>query len=516
MAHPRNAVSDSSLALALLLGLGLAAAPTSTFAAPDDDDDDLVLEDDDDEGYDDDLDGEDDDENLGDDDEPEEENPFDDDGGSSASASGSVSLGGADGKAKRTKKKRKPREKKPKVKDERPFFERYKPTNHMLNVGGYIGVFWRGNNHGLFDRGIGPQPQVDRSNLSLGFRLEYMPIPYVGLGFETGGMPTSSPSEGNARAGFYTARVHVVGSLPYRLAPTLAVGGGGIGLRSRNSDILNGSDGAFHWGPGAKFYINDWVAVRVDGRHIITGNGIDNRRVHHGELLFGAEVNLRLTKWVGADYRAKRTDSDGDTIADYYDECPDEPGGDDNGCPLNRDSDNDGVADRRDKCPNEWGDSANGCPVPDMDGDGILDLDDECEEQAENYNGFDDTDGCPDELPEEITQFEGVVEGIYFDSGRSSIRRASRPTLNEVADVMKKYPSVKVSVTGHTDSKGDHDSNVSLSQARADAVRDYLVDKGIEESRITTDGRGPDEPIADNKTKKGRSKNRRIEFKILQ
>ncbi len=516
MAHPRRTVSAPSRTFALVLGLGLVATPTATFAAPDDDE--LVLDDDDESGdedldeYDEDLDeyDEEDDDPL----DEEEENPFDDDGGSSASASGSASLGGgAKGKAKA---KRKKREKKPKKKDDRPFFERYKPTNHMVNVGGYFGVFWRGNNHGLFDRGVGPQPDIRRSNPSIGFRLEYMPIPYVGLGFETGGMPTRSPSEGNTRAGFYTARVHAIGSLPYRLAPTLAVGVGSLGLRSRNADILNGSDAAFHWGPGAKFYINEWVAVRLDGRHIVTGRAIDSKRVHHGELLVGAEVTIRLTKWLGHKYRAKRSDSDGDTIVDFYDECPDEPGDDENGCPLNRDGDNDGVPDRRDRCPHEYGDGPNGCPVPDKDGDGILDLDDACEDKAENYNGYEDEDGCPDELPEEVLKFEGVIKGIYFDSGKSSIRRKSRPSLDKVADMMLEYTSVKVQVIGHTDSKGDHDSNVKLSQDRAEAVKTYLTEKGIDAERVTTSGLGPDEPIANNKSSKGRAKNRRIEFKILR
>jgi outer membrane protein OmpA-like peptidoglycan-associated protein len=81
--------------------------------------------------------------------------------------------------------------------------------------------------------------------------------------------------------------------------------------------------------------------------------------------------------------------------------------------------------------------------------------------------------------------------------------------------VLKEYTSIKIQISGHTDSDGDHDKNVDLSRRRADAVKAYFVGKGIDADRIQTRGVGPDEPIADNKTAVGKQKNRRIEFKIL-
>lgn len=500
MPRLRHPVFESACAVVLLAGLWV--APRSVRAEPEDEDE-LVLEDDE----------EDEDDPLAEDEDEgeDEDDPLAD--GPSASGSASVSLGGgakAKGKAKRGKRSKKPREK-----CTASFFECYKPTNHMINAGIYFGGFWRANNHGLFDRSIGPQPTTNRGAFDLGFRLEYMPIPYVGVGFETGGMPTRSNSEGNVRAGFYTVRGHVIGSLPYRLTPTLALGAGLLGLRSRNSDILNGGENSFHWGPGAKFFVNDWVAVRIDGRHIITGSSTDGRRSHHGELLFGAEVTIRLTRWVGEKWRAQRTDSDNDTITDFYDKCPDEYGEDEDGCPLDRDRDKDGIPDRRDSCPDEWGDGADGCPVPDTDGDGIFDINDACEEEPENFNGIEDDDGCPDEMPEEVKNFEGVIRGILFDTGKSTIRNKSKPVLAKVVALLEKYPQLRVEISGHTDSRGKHDDNVELSLDRANAVKQYLVDEGIDEARITTRGAGPDEPIANNKKKKGRAKNRRIEFKVI-
>jgi len=81
---------------------------------------------------------------------------------------------------------------------------------------------------------------------------------------------------------------------------------------------------------------------------------------------------------------------------------------------------------------------------------------------------------------------------------------------------MTDYPKLRIRITGHTDNVGDRDSNAKLSQARADAVKQYLVDKGVAADRIETRGAGPDEPIADNDTPAGQQKNRRIEFKLLE
>lgn len=516
MAHKSRLVSDPShAALAVIAGAGLCLAVPSTVLAAPDDEDELALDDEED------ADAEEDDPLAGDDegDDEDEDDPLaeDDEEAPGVSGRASVSLGGGeasgDAKGKRAKKA-----KQPKAKDERPFFLRYRPQNHTINAGGYLGFFVRGDNHGLFDRSLGEQPSTDPTNFDAGFRLEYMVLPWVGAGFEAGGMPTTSPSEIGARAGFFAVRGHVIGALPYRLTPTLALGGGLIGLRSRNAEILNGADSAFHWGPGVKFHVNEWIAVRIDGRHIVSASrfSIDSSPVHHGELLFGAEVTIRLTKWVGKKWRAQRTDSDGDTIADYWDECPKEYGEDENGCPLDRDTDHDGINDSRDRCPKEWGDGPDGCPIPDKDGDGILDVDDACESEPENYNGIEDQDGCPDELPDEVKQFEGVLKGIYFDTGKSTIRKRSLPALNKAVDMLKKYPQLRVEISGHTDSVGKDDDNVALSQARAEAVKQHLVEQGIEEGRITTRGAGPHEPIADNKSKKGRAQNRRIEFRVAQ
>jgi OOP family OmpA-OmpF porin len=213
-------------------------------------------------------------------------------------------------------------------------------------------------------------------------------------------------------------------------------------------------------------------------------------------------------------------DSDQDGIPDPTDPCPTEaedhlaPAPND-GCP-NKDPDGDGILVPEDKCPTEKGVAPDGCPVHDKDQDGILDEVDKCPDQPETKNGFQDADGCPDELPKEVARFAGVIKGIEFDFGKATIRKESNKVLDDAIKVLKQYPELKIMVSGHTDNVGEPQKNVELSQERANSVKEYMVGKGIETGRIETRGAGPNEPVADNSTDKGRQENRRIEFKLLQ
>jgi outer membrane protein OmpA-like peptidoglycan-associated protein len=256
-------------------------------------------------------------------------------------------------------------------------------------------------------------------------------------------------------------------------------------------------------------------------------------------------------------------DRDKDGIPDAEDKCPDDGGptaihrmGEFYGCP---DRDRDGVPDKIDKCPDEPEDTdgfqdADGCPDPDNDGDGILDVDDQCVDQPEVFNGFQDADGCPDEVPDrdhdgipddkdkcpdQPETFNGyqdedgcpdgaslvevgteelkIKDVINFDKDSDKIvGKKSFLVLNAVAGALAHHQEIfKVEVAGHTDDKGDHDHNVDLSKRRAAAVVVYLTSKGVEARRLSSEGYGPDKPIADNKSNAGRAKNRRVEFRIV-
>jgi OOP family OmpA-OmpF porin len=108
-----------------------------------------------------------------------------------------------------------------------------------------------------------------------------------------------------------------------------------------------------------------------------------------------------------------------------------------------------------------------------------------------------------------------VIQGIYFDFNKDTIRKNSAPTLDAAAKIFQDFPDLRVEITGHADGIGSREYNVQLSERRAEAVKRYLVEKGVAPARITTRGAGPDAPIDDNESAAGRAKNRRIEFKIL-
>lgn len=501
--RPLNARRFGCLVAPTAAAIAVALAATTAAAAPEDDDD-LVLDDD----LDDDL-----------DEEPEAapaSEAVDDEEAPSGRASGSVSLGGgADGDAEGKGRKRKKRVRPKRDRCHSKPFDILDcvPGNHTLEVGMHAGLFILGGNHGLFDAGVAPQPDIRQTNANIGWRILYLPIPYVGIGFESSIMPTRSPSE-EARATMYTLRGHIAGQAPWRITPTFVMGGGFMGISSDN-ELLNSGDAFFYYGPGGKFYINDWIAVRVEGRHLVSPDGNNSKRVHNGEIFAALDITLPIGKWVERSRRKKNKDRDGDGYPDADDRCPNDYGEGDLGCPDDLDSDKDGVPDSRDRCPNQWGDSAGGCPVPDEDGDGILDSSDSCVDEAEVYNGYQDEDGCPDDEPAEVKAISGVIEGIYFDSGKTKIKSKSKPVLDQAAETLAKFPDVRLRITGYTDNVGNSDKNMSLSAARAESVKTYLVGKGVDASRLETAGAGSDKPIADNSTKDGRAKNRRIEFERI-
>jgi len=204
-------------------------------------------------------------------------------------------------------------------------------------------------------------------------------------------------------------------------------------------------------------------------------------------------------------------DSDGDGIVDGNDKCPNTPGpAKFQGCP---DNDGDGVADIEDKCPDVPGPVANaGCPWPDTDNDGVADKDDLCPDVP----GPADNKGCPEISQEDVQQLKEYARTIYFRTNSAEFTPKTYPVLDAIVVIMKKYPAARFRIEGHTDSVGSAEYNLKLSQRRAEAVRNYLISKGISPDRLEAVGYGETRPIASNRTAAGRAKNRRVEIILIQ
>lgn len=206
-------------------------------------------------------------------------------------------------------------------------------------------------------------------------------------------------------------------------------------------------------------------------------------------------------------------DKDGDGTPDKDDLCPDVAGPREyKGCP---DKDGDTVLDKDDDCPEVVGAADNkGCPWPDTDGDGVIDKEDDCP----NVAGEKELKGCPPApvlKVEEQKILEKAFSSLEFATGKDVIKPVSFSSLIELAGLMKEHSSDwTLTLSGHTDNKGDETKNITLSEKRTKAVKKYLVSKGVKETAIFTEWFGSSKPIETNDTEEGRQKNRRVEMKV--
>ncbi len=223
-------------------------------------------------------------------------------------------------------------------------------------------------------------------------------------------------------------------------------------------------------------------------------------------------------------------DNDGDGIADSDDKCPAEAEDkdsfeDEDGCP-DLDNDGDGIADDTDKCPAKAEDKdgfedADGCPDLDNDGDGIADSDDKCPDEAESANGFEDEDGCFDSVAPPVEEVQKQLdelpnESIQFELNSYNLAESSFGVLNSLVAILEQWPAVKVNIEGHTDNSGADFTNKVVSEKRAQAIVDYLVEKAITADRLQAVGHGESQPKFDNETLEGRKKNRRVEIECVR
>ena len=328
-------------------------------------------------------------------------------------------------------------------------------------------------------------------------------------------------------------------------SPYLGVGGGYVWLQDESFGTFNGT-------AGFDIRVVENLSFNINTTYKHTFEEANPRHFQHSagvKFIWGAvdtdgdgipDVKDSCPEVAGLKQFNGCPDSDSDGIMDSEDDCPYAFGPmETKGCP---DTDKDGTLDKDDKCPEVAGPAYNkGCPDPDTDGDGVLDSKDKCPDVAgpASNNGCptdrdgdgiaDNVDACPDvpgiaslkgcpkvEVPtaEEQKQLNSYAKTILFDTGKASIKKESAKVLNDIVEILKKYPQAKFSIDGHTDSVGSDASNQRLSEGRALSVKSFLVENGIDEFRLSSQGFGESKPVASNDTRDGKAQNRRVEINL--
>lgn len=358
------------------------------------------------------------------------------------------------------------------------------------------------------------------------------------LGFEAvlGRSLASSPSTG-ATATMWISHADLM--LHFSDGPLMPYVSGGFGNLSASTTGQSLDQFNFDVGGGIKMWVSDHLAVRGDMHGyfgssagelgddrrytdvmatvgLVVGAGETRRRASDIDQDGVADIDDRCPDTpmgVGVDAFGCPADTDGDGIADFKDECTGTPRHawvDDQGCPTDEDAD--GVVDGLDRCldtPANARVDARGCPI-DSDGDGVYDGIDRCQQTSPSVQV--DEWGCEVAQKPATIERKIVLHSINFSSGQADILPSSYPALDDVATSLRDNPQVRMEVRGYADSMGPESYNLKLTQDRAAAVRNYLIEQGVEPSRLRARGYGESEPIASNDTSEGRAMNRRVEF----
>jgi len=330
--------------------------------------------------------------------------------------------------------------------------------------------------------------------------------------------------------------------------------GSDLGGYDENADFveLTGKELGASFSAGLEYFTRWPLAFRLGGGlHWLFSQDKDNigLSAFYNDATHVDANDMHWEVYLGFTWFFGSRDSDGDGIENDQDACPDQPEDfdgfqDSDGCP-DLDNDGDGLPDAQDQCPDQAEDldgfeDGDGCPDPDNDQDGVLDRNDQCPNEAEDADGFEDADGCPDPdndqdgvldaqdqcpgtpagvevdengcpVVEEIKE-DLILKGVHFESNKSDLTPDSREILDAVGESLRAWPDVEIEIQGHTDSQGSDAHNLELSEARANAVRDYFIAYGIDPARMTAVGYGEAHPIASNDNAAGRAENRRVEL----
>ena len=302
-----------------------------------------------------------------------------------------------------------------------------------------------------------------------------------------------------------------------RLRPFALIGGGmPVVLSTKRGAYPSGLTGEAYVGGGAGWDPGRGIALRLDARvSLFQGRGDEKPVTVEGELTAGVWFELGHPDKTPA-ARARRAaaaelepppDTDGDGYLDASDACP------------ARAEDHDGFDDK------------DGCPDIDNDGDQVLDVADKCATVVESYNGFEDDDGCPDTVHPDVDGIIGTVEGLLYGAGDTDVRASANEGLERIVKVLQAHPSVRLILVGHTDSQeaakrapadlppdaeppDPAELALALGRERATAVARALIKRGLGRGRFVIESAGFESPVSDDDTNRARLRNRRVEVKL--
>ena len=451
-----------------------------------------------------------------------------------------------------------------------------------VEIGGMAGVhlFNQNSELGVADR---PDATSQRNSVLTGIRIGVFVLERLGVEAEFGVIPTVA-RESEFTVVDLTYRAHVVVQLRAtaragELIPFVLAGAGALTIvHSRNTYYANDparnigkdTDAAYYVGGGVKLRLGAQWGARADVRVLAVPSSDNTLPPDPGlrRTTVDFEAMLSLYADLGREEPPRSSvpappppiddDPDRDQVRGAADQCPRDPEDqdaylDDDGCPdpdndvdgiadgqdrcateaedrdgwqdddgcPERDNDSDGIVDNMDACPTEAEDrdgfeDSDGCIDRDNDGDGVTDAADTCGGMAETTNGYRDDDGCPDTVPGRLARLTAQRPAINFRINTAELSPLSRRVLDTAVAVLVELPEVRIEIRAHTDGK---DSG-PLSQQRAEAVRAYLIQRGIDGSRLTAKGYGDTTPLESlagltgRKLTAVRAKNRRIELKL--
>lgn len=439
-----------------------------------------------------------------------------------------------------------------------------------IEIGAFGGGFITNFYHQFYDVDkfpLGDRPLLQKVSPLFGIRAAYFPMPWLGVEGELSFMLTNTveqPGMPSASATIYSGHVQAIFQMPDLSPYVVPFVSLGDGLMRTSSDYL-GSDTDFplNLDVGARFLVHRSITLRAEGRFL---RGPSSKSpwtldASYAEFMFGISWRPSIAPpeppppppppkvdsdgdgiFDDADKCPKEAedidlfndsdgcpdlDNDGDGVPDTADRCALEPEdkdgfGDEDGCP-DTDDDADGVPDKLDQCPKETEDrdgfkDADGCADPDNDNDSIPDGQDKCPNEAEVINGTDDEDGCPDRgnalvvvSPDRLELFES----IQFK--KTTIQKDSLNLLGQIGATMRAHPEIlRLRITVHVQPTKDPDADKRLSELRAFAIREWLINYGIAEKRLEPRGFGGEKPLVDPKSKGAKEVNERVDLIILE